>query len=392
MMKRAATAWLCALALIACRERQANKPEGPSTSGSGNNASKAGEIVIGEFGSLTGSDATFGQSTKNGVELAINEANQAGGVKGKKLRVIIYDDQGKPEEAASVVTKLITQDNVSAILGEVASTRTIAAAPIAQNNKVPLITPSSTNPKVTEIGDYIFRVCFIDPFQGHVMAKFASENLKAKTAAVLRDTKSDYSIGLAKFFVESFKASGGTIVKDEAYTAGDVHFKSQLTAIKTAKPDVVFVPGYYTEAGLIARQARELGINVPLLGGDGWDSQKLLEIGGDFINNTYFSNHYSAELDTPEVKRFATDYTAAFKQPPDGLSAMGYDAARVLIEALKRAKDDSSAALRDAIAETKAYRGATGVITIDANRNATKSAVVLKVADGKMRYVTTINP
>ncbi len=384
-------ALLAMVMVLGCRERQTNKPSGQD-GGSGGVTRAGEEIVIGEFGSLTGSDATFGVSTKNGIDLAVAETNRAGGVKGKRLRVIVYDDQGKPEEAASAVTKLITQDNVVAVLGEVASTRTIAAAPIAQSNKIPLITPSSTNPKVTEIGDYVFRVCFIDPFQGRVMAKFAAEHLKAKTAAVLRDTKSDYSLGLATFFVESFKQMGGTIVKDEAYAAGDVHFRSQLTSIKSAKPEVVFVPGYYTEVGLIARQARELGISVPLLGGDGWDSPKLTEIGGKFIDNTYFSNHYSDELDTPEVKRFAEDYHTTYKVRPDGLSAMGYDAARVLIEALKRAKDDSSQSLRDAIADTKDYRGVTGLITIDAQRNATKSAVVIKVADGQMRYVTTIQP
>jgi branched-chain amino acid transport system substrate-binding protein len=384
---------LLALSLLACRERQATAP---TTSGSpetkGAQGSEAAEIVVGEYGSLTGSEATFGTSTRDGIELAIRQANQAGGVKGKKLRARVYDDQGKPEEAASVVTKLITQDKVVALLGEVASSRTIAAAPIAQNNKIPMITPSSTNPKVTEIGDYIFRVCFIDPFQGTVMAKFAGAQLKAKTAAILRDTKSDYSLGLANFFIEAFKAGGGTIVKDEAYASGDVHFKSQLTAIKGAKPDIVFVPGYYTEVGLIARQARELGITVPLLGGDGWDSPKLTEIGGKFVENTYFSNHYSDELDTPEVKRFVTEFEATFKYKPDGLAAMGYDAALVLIDALKRAPDSSSKALRDAIADTKDFHAVTGKITLDAHRNATKSAVVLKVADGRYRYVTTINP
>jgi len=257
---------------------------------------------------------------------------------------------------------------------------------------VPMITPSSTNPKVTEAGDYIFRVCFIDPFQGTVMAKFAAEHLKAKTAAVLRDTKSDYSMGLSQYFIENFKKSGGTIVKDEAYASGDVHFKSQLTAIKATKPDVVFVPGYYTEVGLVARQARELGLTVPLLGGDGWDSPKLFEIGGKFVENTYFSNHYSQEQDVPEVKRFVADYDAAYGHKPDGLAAMGYDAARVLVEAMKRTTDDSSAQLRDQIAATKNHTGVTGNITIDEKRNATKSAVVLKVEGGAAHYVTTIKP
>ncbi|MCC6810237.1 MAG: ABC transporter substrate-binding protein [Deltaproteobacteria bacterium] len=388
-----ATTFLLCLSLVACRERQTTTPSPDAATGATSNAAAdATDILIGEYGSLTGSEATFGTSTRDGIELAIRQANQAGGVKGKKLRVKVYDDQGKPEEAASVVTKLITQDKVVALLGEVASSRTIAAAPIAQNNRVPMITPSSTNPRITDIGDHIFRVCFIDPFQGTVMAKFAKDTLKAKSAAILRDTKSDYSMGLADYFIEAFKAGGGTIVKDEAYTSGDVHFKSQLTAIKGSKPDIVFIPGYYTEAGLIARQARELGVSVPLLGGDGWDSPKLTEIGGKFVENTYFSNHYSDELDTPEVKRFVADFETAFKYKPDGLSAMGYDAANVLIDAMKRAPDATSKALRDAIAATKDFPGVTGKITIDSKRNATKSAVVLKVADGRYRYVTTINP
>jgi branched-chain amino acid transport system substrate-binding protein len=391
-MRHSKLAFTLALSLLACRERQTATPADTSKTVDAGNANTSDELLIGEFGSLTGSEATFGTSTRDGIELALRQANAAGGVKGKKLRAKVYDDQGKPEEAASAVTKLITQDKVIAILGEVASSRSIAAAPIAQNNRIPMITPSSTNPKVTEIGDHIFRVCFIDPFQGTVMAKFAQSELKAKTAAILRDTKSDYSIGLANYFIQSFKAAGGTIVSDEAYASGDVHFKSQLTVIKTTKPDVVFVPGYYTEVGLIARQARELGVNVPLLGGDGWDSPKLLEIGGKFVENTYFSNHYSDELDTPEVKRFVSEFESAFKHKPDGLAAMGYDAANVLIDALKRAPDASSKALRDALANTKDFVGVTGKITLDEQRNATKSAVVLKVVDGKYKYMTTINP
>lgn len=355
-------------------------------------ASASNEILIGEIGSLTGSEATFGTSTRDGVELAIRQANAKGGVNGKKLKVKVLDDQGKPEEAASAITKLITQDKVVAVIGEVASSRSIAMGPIAQNYKVPMISPSSTNPKVTEIGDYIFRVCFIDPFQGTVMARFASGELKAKNAAILRDTKSDYSLGLAQFFTEAFTKAGGTIVKDEAYASGDVHFKSQLTAIKAAKPDVIFVPGYYTEVGLVARQARELGLNAPLLGGDGWDSPKLTEIGGKFIDNSYFSNHYSEELDSPEVKSFVSEFKTAFSYQPDGLAAMGYDAASVLIDALKRSPDTTGPALRDAIAATKNFAAVTGKISIDAQRNPTKPAVVLKVDGGKYKYMATINP
>jgi branched-chain amino acid transport system substrate-binding protein len=349
-------------------------------------------IRIGEVGSMTGSEATFGTSTHNGILLAAKQLNDAGGINGKKVEIISLDDQGKPEEAAMAVTKLIAQNRVVAILGEVASSRSIAMAPIAQQNQVPMITPSSTNPKVTEQGDYIFRVCFIDPFQGTVMARFAAENLKAKKVAILRDIKNDYSVGLSAYFAETFKKAGGEIVIEQSYSAGDIDFKSQLTAIRSKSPDAIFVPGYYTEVGLIARQSKELGLKVPLLGGDGWDSPKLSEIGGEAIVGSYFSNHYSAEDQSPVVQKYIADYKAAYGVIPDGLSAMGYDSANVLFDAMKRAKDLSGPALREAIAATKDYAAVTGKITLDQNRNPIKAAVVLKVAGSNYQYVTTINP
>lgn len=349
-------------------------------------------IKVGEVGSMTGAEATFGISTHRGIELAIKEFNGAGGLNGKKLELINLDDQGKPDEAATATTKLITQDKVVAILGEVASTRSLAMGPIAQQNKIPMITPSSTNPKVTELGDYIFRVCFIDPFQGTVMAKFAHDTLKAKKVAVLRDVKNAYSVGLADFFSETFKKMGGDVVVDKSYSAGDIDFKSQLTAIRAKKPDAIMVPGYYTDVGLIARQARELGIKAPLLGGDGWDSPKLKEIGGKAIDGSFFSNHYSAEDKSPIAQAFVEKYKAAYNEVPDGLSAMGYDAALILIDAMKRSKSLNGPDLREAIAATKDYQAVTGKITIDEKRNARKPAVVLKVVDGVFKYQTTVNP
>jgi len=349
-------------------------------------------IKIGEVGSMTGSEATFGNSTHQGIALAIQEINASGGVKGKKLELISIDDQGKPEEAATAVTKLISQDQVTAILGEVSSSRSLAMAPIAQNFKVPMISPSSTNPKVTEQGDYIFRVCFIDPFQGTVMAKFAQEQLKAKKVAILRDVRNDYSIGLASFFAETFKKGGGEIVIEQSYSAGDIDFKSQLTAIRSKNPEAIFVPGYYTEVGLIARQAKELGIQVPLLGGDGWDSPKLKEIGGDAMNQSYFSNHYSTEDQSPVVQNFISKFKETYHSTPDSLAAMGYDAARVIADAMKRTTGTTSKDLRDAIAATQNFEGVTGKITIDTLRNAVKSAVVLKVENGAYKYQTTIHP
>lgn len=350
------------------------------------------EIRIGEYGSLTGGQATFGTSTHEGIQLAVDEINAAGGVNGKTFKIITLDDQGKPEEAAIAVTKLITQSQVQVVLGEVASSLSLAAAPICQERKVPMISPSSTNPKVTQVGDYIFRVCFIDPFQGQVMADFAMQNLKAKTACVLRDQKSDYSMGLADFFIKRFKEKGGTILSDQSYVAGDIDFKSQLTGVREKKPDVVFVPGYYTEVGLITQQARELGVKVPFLGGDGWDSEKLYEIGGKSLDGCYFSTHYSAESSDPVVQTYVKKYQAKFNHQPDALATLGYDAVGVLAAALKSAKSLSGSDIRDAIAATKAYPGVTGSISLDSDRNAVKPAVVLKIENSKASYVTTVNP
>ena len=275
-------------------------------------AQKKDEVVLGEFGSLTGVTATFGKSTQRGIEMALEEANQAGGIEGIPIRIVVEDDQSKPEEAATAVKKLINQDKVILVLGEVASSRTLAGAPICQEAKVPIITPSSTNPKVTQIGDYVFRVCFIDPFQGEVMAKFARNTLKVSKAAILKDIKNDYSVGLAQFFSETFTALGGQIIAEESYVEGDIEFRAQLTALKAKDPDVIFIPGYYTEIGLIARQARDLGINIPLIGGDGWDSPRLVEIGGKALENTYYSNHYTPEDPRPEIQKFIADYKAKY--------------------------------------------------------------------------------
>src|SRR3990172_9766755 len=313
----------------------------------------ANEIVIGEYGSLTGTTATFGLSTKNGIDLAIDEVNKAGGVLGKQIRVIVEDDQGRPEEAQTVVTKLITRDRVVALLGEVASSRSLAAAPVAQQNKIPMITPSSTNPKVTQIGDYIFRTCFIDPFQGLVMAKFAINTMKVKNVAVLRDIKNDYSVGLADVFVENFQRMGGSIVLDQSYSEGDTDFSAQLTAIKARNPEAIFVPGYYTEVGLIARQAKNLGITVPLLGGDGWDSPRLWAIGGEALNGSYYSNHSSMDDPDPAIQKFVADYKARFTDAPDALAALGYDSAMILFDAIRRANSTDPVAIRDAIDSTK---------------------------------------
>ncbi len=352
----------------------------------------ADEIVIGEYGSLTGTTATFGQSTHNAVMLATEQQNAAGGVNGKKIRILVEDDQSKPEEAATAVSKLINQDRVVALIGEVASSRSLAAAPIAQAAKVPMISPSSTNPEVTKKGDYIFRVCFIDPFQGEVLAKFAANTLKVKRVAVLYDVRNDYSVGLRNYFIEKFKQLGGVIVADQSYSEGDSDFRAQLTQLKATKPEAILTPGYYTEVGTIARQARDLGITVPLLGGDGWDSPKLFEIGGKAIMGSYMSNHNSVDDPDPRIQKFVADYRAKYGSVPDSLAALGYDAANVLFDAIKRAGTTEGPKLRDAIAATADFPGVTGTITLDKDRNAVKPAVVLKVGDGKFEYVETIKP
>jgi branched-chain amino acid transport system substrate-binding protein len=350
------------------------------------------EIPVGEFASLTGGTATFGISSHRGVEMAVEEINGAGGVLGKKLRVYVEDDQSKPEEAKTAVLKLIKQNRVVAVLGEVASSRSLAAAPECQRNQIPMISPASTNPKVTEVGDFIFRVCFIDPFQGSTMAKFAIDTLKVRRAAVLKDVKNDYSVGLAHFFVEKFQELGGTIVGEESYSEGDIEFKAQLTTLRGKRPEAIFVPGYYTEVGLIARQARELGIKAPLLGGDGWDSAKTVEIGGKAVEGSYYSNHYSADDPNPRVQEFIKKYRAKHNEVPDAMAVLGYDAARILADAITRAGSTDGTKIRDALAGTQQFAGVSGDITFDANRNAQKPIVILKIENGQVNFHSRIQP
>jgi len=354
--------------------------------------SSGDEILIGEYGSLTGTTATFGQSTDHAIQMAFDEINAAGGLLGKKVKVIVEDDQSKPEEAATAVTKLINQNHVVAMLGEVSSSRSLAAAPICQANRVPMISPSSTNPRVTQVGDYIFRVCFIDPFQAEVGARIAWEILKLKKVAILSDVRNDYSVGLQTFFRQHYKQLGGEVVAEQSYSEGDSDFRAQLTQIKSASPEGIYVPGYYTEVATIARQARELGIKVPLIGGDGWDSPRLWEIGGEALNGCHFSNHYSVDDPSPAVQKFVADFRKRFNETPDALAALGYDAARILADAITRAGSTSGDKVRDALAATKDFQGVTGKITINAERNAVKPAVVLKIENGKFVYVDTIKP
>lgn len=375
---RLGVAMAAALFVAACGREQAGGSEATAP------------IRVGHFASLTGDTATFGRSTDNGIRMKIEEVNGAGGVLGRPLDLVTEDDRSITEEARTAAQKLLQRDEVVALLGEVASSRSLAAAPEAQRAHVPMISPASTNPRVTEVGDYVFRACFIDPFQGAVMAKFARETLGADRVAILFDFKQDYSVGLADFFRKTFEAQGGKIVADERYTSGDIEFRAQLTKIRATHPDAVFVPGYYTEAGLIAKQARELGIDVPLLGGDGWDSTRTLEIGGSAVEGSYFSNHYAADSDSPLVQEFVKKYRSKYGEVPDAMAVLGYDAAGILVDALDRAGTTEGPALRDAIAATKDYPGVSGTISMDPQRNARKDAVVIEIKDGAFHYKQTV--
>lgn len=353
----------------------------------------ADTIKVGEYASLTGKEASFGQSSHKGITLAIEELNAAGGVLGKKIELISADNQTKPGESATAVKKLISRDHVIALLGEVASGRSLEAAPIAQANHIPMIAPAATNPKVTQTGDYIFRVCFIDPFQGKVMAKFALTDLKAKKVAILSSVSNAYSVGLAKFFRETFTEGGGEIAAENNFSEGDKDFRAQLTAVKAAGVDAVFVPAYYTEAALIVRQARDLGITVPFFGGDGWEAPQLLEIGGSALDGCYYSTHFSPQNTAPAVQEFVKKFKARWdNETPDAFAALGYDAAYVLVDAIKRADTTAEPQLRDALAATKNFAGVTGITTIDKNRDASKPAAILAIKDGKLSFLKTVAP
>jgi branched-chain amino acid transport system substrate-binding protein len=366
---------------------------GPSaTSSSGSKAAEAKEIVLGHFASMTGSTAHFGQDTDKAIRLAVDEANAAGGVLKKKVRVVTLDDRGDSAEAANAVTRLIDVEKVSALLGEVQSSLSLAGGRVAQRRKIVMVSPSSTNPKVTDVGDYVFRVCFIDPFQGKVMASFARNTLKMDKVAILKDVKSDYSIGLAEEFKKAFVGSGGTIVLEQSYSAGDTDFSAQLTAIKSSKAQTIYVPGYYAEVGAIARTKDRLGLKIPLMGGDGWDAPDLFTIGGPALEGSYFSNHFAPDVATPKAKKFIADFKKKNGIEPTGLGALGYDAAAVLMDAMTRAGRLDSDAVRVALGQTKNFQGVTGTITIDSHRDAQKSAVVIKIEGGKGKYEATVEP
>ncbi|MBI4866842.1 MAG: ABC transporter substrate-binding protein [Candidatus Wallbacteria bacterium] len=349
-------------------------------------------IKIGAVLPLTGGIAAFGMESKDGIELAVEEINAAGGVLGKKVEVLVEDDKGDPADTTNAVSKLINTDKVVALLGSVASSCTLAGAPVANSAKVPMVTHNSTNDKVTQVGEFIFRTCFIDSFQGATSAYVAAKIIKAKTAALITDVNSDYSKGLGEAFVAKFKELGGTITSEVSYQQNDVNFSSQLTKLKGTPADVVFIPGYYTEVALILKQAKQLKIGSVFLGADGWDDPKLLELAAEAADGTYIVTHYSPDQKSPEVEKLLKAYQAKFKRDPAVTDALAYDSMYVIADALKRAGKVDSLALRDALAATKDLKGATGTITINKERNADKAAIVLKVEGGKMKFVESVKP
>lgn len=350
-------------------------------------------IKVGHYASTTGKEATFGLSTDNGVKLAVKEINAAGGLNGKKIELITYDDKGESKEAGTAVTRLITNDKVVAVLGEVASSLSLAGGAVCQQYGVPMISPSSTNPRVTAGRDMVSRVCFTDDQQAYALAKFVRENLKLTKAAILFDQTQAYSKGLRDDFTKTFKEMGGTIVSEQTYSGGDQDFSAQLTTIKGTNPEIVFAPGYYTDGGNIALQARKLGVNVPLLGGDGWDSEQLGAIGKDAIEGSFYSNHSAPDQPNSNIGEFIAKYKAEYSgQTPDALTGLGYDAMMVLFDSMKRAKSLGGKDLAKAISETKNFKGVTGIITIDKNRNAQKPIVIVKMKKGQPTWVANVEP
>ncbi|MFZ2782101.1 MAG: ABC transporter substrate-binding protein, partial [Rectinemataceae bacterium] len=343
---------------------------------------KASEIKIGAVSPLTGEAATFGLSTKNGMELAVEEWNAAGGLLGKQIKLIVEDDKGDPAEGAAVFSKLIEQDKVVAIVGGITSRVALAGAPIAQAAKVPMMTPTATNEKVTQIGDYIYRSCFIDPFQGTVAARFAFDDLGVRNAAVIFDLGNDYAKGLSETFSASLQSLGGQIVASEGYASGVTDFRAQLTKIVQSKPDCLYIPAYYNDVGLIAKQVRELGYTGPLVGSDGWDSSELVKIAGDSVDGGYFTNHYSKDDTRPEVQAIVQKYTAKFGAAPDALAVLAYDGMNIMLDAIKRAGKTNNEAIRDALKATD-LAAVGGQITFDEFRNPVKSVVIIEMKGGE---------
>lgn len=360
-------------------------------------AANADKYVIGASFELTGNVANYGKSTLSGLKLAVDQVNKAGGVNGKQLVVVESDNKSEPAESGNSVTKLITQDKVVAVVGPATSGCVFAATPVVTSNKVPLIAPCATAPAITvdngQVKEFIFRACFIDPFQGRVMAEFADKTLGVKNVAILHDASSDYSKGLAEVFEKTLNEKGGKVVAKEAFLSKDIDFKAALTKIKAANPEAIYIPGYYEEVAKIIKQTREIGLNVPLIGCDGWDSPKLVEIAGpEALNNTYFSSAFSVQDQTESVQKFIADYKAMYQKDPDIFCMQGYNAGLVLADALKRAGDGADGTkLAAAIAATKDLQVASGKLTYDKDHNPIISAIIIEMKDGVQSFKEKIS-
>ena len=360
-------------------------------------AANADKYVIGASFELTGNVANYGKSTLSGLKLAVDQVNKAGGVNGKQLVVVESDNKSEPAESGNSVTKLITQDKVVAVVGPATSGCVFAATPVVTSNKVPLIAPCATAPAITvdngQVKEFIFRACFIDPFQGRVMAEFADKTLGVKNVAILHDASSDYSKGLAEVFEKTLNEKGGKVGAKEAFLSKDIDFKAALTKIKAANPEAIYIPGYYEEVAKIIKQTREIGLNVPLIGCDGWDSPKLVEIAGpEALNNTYFSSAFSVQDQTESVQKFIADYKAMYQKDPDIFCMQGYNAGLVLADALKRAGDGADGTkLAAAIAATKDLPVASGKLTYDKDHNPIISAIIIEMKDGVQSFKEKIS-
>ncbi len=367
--------------------------------GCGGGEKKADTIKVGANLEMTGGSASYGISSKNAIELAFKEINEKGGINGKQLELVVADNKSEAAEATNAMQKLVSQDNVVAVIGPNLSSSVIAASAINNSAKVLDIAPMATNPYVTvdqasgKTKDFNYRTCFIDPFQGTVMAKFATAELGVGNAAILIDNSSDYAKGLAQFFKENFVKEGGAVTAEESYLQKDTDFKATLTKIKATNPDFLYVPGYYQEVGLIVKQARELGMNMPIAGGDGWDSAKMPEIAGAAaLNNTYFSSLYSPEDSSDINKNFVAAYEKAYGQKPDVFAALSYDSALLVAEAIKNAGSTEPAKISEAMAKINGFSGVSGSVTFDDKHNPVKSAVILEYKDGAQSLKTKINP
>lgn len=349
-------------------------------------------VKIGFFMSISGRDASFGEASLLGARLAVDRLNAEGGVLGRPVELVVEDNRSLAGESATAAKKLISRDHVVALVGECSSARTLEAAPIAQASGIPLVTPASTSPRVTQAGDAIFRVCFTDEFQGEVIATFARRRLGLTRAALLVDSTAPYSVGLGECFSRTFTALGGAVIASQKYSSADTDFRGQLTAIRAARPDALFLPGYYVAAGLVAKQARDLGLRATIIGGDGFEAPQLLEIGGDALEGAYYSTHFAVESTDPVSRGFVGAFRAKYNAVPNSLSALTYDAVRLVADAIARAGTTERGALRLALSRTRGFAGATGTMSIDARRDAAKDVAIITVRNGRLEFVETFRP